>query len=380
MKRNASVGCILLVLGVLLGSCEKSNENVDSTIEPLSLAETIDVGAYEIDEAVKAIESSKAYGLFVREATNKSAVEDDAPGINIYLDDIKGVYEYAPEVEEAPAQNNVACQSFFQRIDDSDWFIIHLPFEKVKEPSQLFKHSSEEAFVNNLMISTSEFVYEIDKRLLWHNYHLATRFDVDEEYAGELWVDEESNGLFDAKTSSKFGFTDDHFIVVDTQFGDTIKVGYRLENAEADTLFSEMVAFSLNLLGGNPNLQFEYEIQVGDVRIVKTLDEENQLVYVVYKNDELREDAVVQVIISEGETPTSVNCLFMNKNRDLQIMLSDEPPILLSDLIGDSQEVLSSLFDSMKELYLSKKVINRLAWQIYIENNYNGDEEGEGSD
>jgi hypothetical protein len=367
MKKTASLGWILLLLGVLLGSCENSNENSETNIDQLSLSEAIDQGAFNIEQAVEAIEKSNAYSLFVREIKNKSALNDEPPALNIYLEDIQGVYEYAPEEEEQEAKaNNGKCQSYFQRTDDSDWFIIHMPFEKVQYPESLFNYDPAEEFINNLMITTSEFLFESDKSLMWYNYHLVSRFDVDEEYAGELWVDEVSRGFLNSTTSSKFGFTDEHFIVVETQFGDTIKVGYKLENSE-EVLFSETVAFSLEIIDGKPDLQFEYEIQVGDVRIVMTLDEEYQVVYEVFKGDELQENASVEVIVSGGEASTSVNCLFMNQNKDLEITLDDESTVLLSELIGDSQEILAPLFNSMKELYLSKVIINQLAWQIYIE-------------
>ncbi|MCG8579828.1 MAG: hypothetical protein MI866_07930 [Bacteroidales bacterium] len=369
MRKIVGLGWMLIALSMLIVSCEKSSDNPEQEKEQLSLSEALDKAAYDIDQAVEVIEQSKAYSLFVREASNKSTNPGDKPrGLNIYLKDIKGVYEYSPEMDgKAILATHGNCQSYFHRTGSSDWFIIHMPFEMAQNPHKIFEPEPGKSYNNNLMVSTSEFFYEADKNLMWHDYHLVTRFDLEEEYAGELWVDERSNGLFEANTSSRFGFTDEHFIHVETQLADTVKVGYSLENAEGVPLYSEMVAFSLSLIDGNPNIQFQYEIQVGDVRIVKSLDEDDELVYVVYKDDELREDAIVEAIIYDGETPTSINCLFMNKNKDYQIMLSDEPPILLSQLMGDSQDILSSLFISMRDLYLSKYVINMLAWQIYVE-------------
>ncbi|WP_430813217.1 hypothetical protein [Carboxylicivirga sp. RSCT41] len=369
MRKIAGYGWLLIAMGILITSCEKSSDHPVHEKEQLSLSQALDQAAYDIDQVVEVITQTNAYSLFVREAGNKSTNPGDKPpGLNIYLKDIQGVYEYSPEMDaKALLASHGDCQSFFQRTGDSDWFIIHMPFEMAQNPHDLFKHEPGDTYNNNLMVSTSEFFYETDKNLMWHDYHLVTRFDLEEEYAGELWVDERSNGLFNAYTSSRFGFTDEHFIHVETQLADTVKVGYSLEDAEGVALYSEMVAFSLSLINGNPNIQFQYEIQVGDVRIIKSLDEEDELVYVVYIDGELREDAIVEAIIYDGETPTSINCLFMNKNKDYQIMLDDEPPILLSQLMGDSQDILSSLFISMRDLYLSKYVINILAWQIYAE-------------
>lgn len=376
MRKIASLGWTLVILSGLVGGCEKSNDKSDDKAEELSLSGALDRGAFTIDNAVEEIKKSPGYELFMRGASHKSAVDGDAPALTIFLDDIKGVYEYAPQQngeEETPSAHTGSCKSYFQKTGDSDWFIIHLPLEKVKHPHQLFKYNSGDEAINNLLLTTSEFIYAADRNLMRHDYHLATRFDIDDEYAGELWVDEVSNGLLNTLTTSKFGFTDEYFVTVTTQFSDTIKVAYFLQNADEDTLYSETVAFSMKVVDGNPNLQFEYEMKIGDVRIVKQLDDENKLVYVVYKEDERQENASVRVIVLAGESKTSVNCLFMNRNKDLEVTFDDESTILLSELIGDSQEVLASLFGSMKELYLSKMIINRLAWQIYSEHNGTGD-------
>ncbi|MBK3516909.1 hypothetical protein [Carboxylicivirga marina] len=369
MKKVASLWWILVIAAILISGCEKSNQGPEQNPESLSLEEAVNKAALNIDNAVEAIEASNAYELFNRTSTTKATTTDDAPAHSIYLEDIAGVYEYDPveDVDESAAKLKAGCKWYFKWLEDSDLLILHLPFEKVKKPASLFKYDPEEEWTNNLKITTSQFLYEADKMRTGHNYELATRFDVDEEYAGELWVNETRSNYFKTKSSSKFGFTEEYFIKVIRQFGDTIMLSYSLENAEGDTLYSEKVSLSINMVDDKPKPQFEYEIQVGDVRIVKMLDEDNKFVYVVYKGGELREDAIVNVIILDGEEPTSIDCMFMHKNKDLQIMLSDEPPIQLSELIGDSQEVLADLFASMKELYLSKQVINKLAWQIYRE-------------
>ncbi len=159
-----------------------------------------------------------------------------------------------------------------------------------------------------------------------------------------------------------------------TQFNDTIMLSYCLEDADEEPLYCEKVSFILEGVPEEPNLQFAYEMQIGDVKIVKTLDEEYQLVYEIYKGDVLQENATVEVITPEWEAPTSVNCLFMHKRKDMRITFDDESSVLLSELIGDSQDILAELFSSMKELYLSKMVINRLAWQIYSEQLGEGEE------
>lgn len=369
MKKIVSYCLPLLFVVIILTGCEKSGGESDKYPEKVNLKEAVDYAALQITEAVESIELSNAYSLFQQGASTKSGIIDDAPAVNIYLDDLKGVYAYAPVLESttSAAHHDHKCKSYFERIDDSEWFVIQLPHEKVAKPYRLFDYDPNVAIVNNFKITTSEFLFESDKSLKWHNYHLATRFDLENEYAGYLWVDEMRKEIFKFWHHARFGFTTDYFISVLAQLSDTAKLGYSLENAENDTLFSEMISFSLRDEVDSPIHHFAYEVMIGDIQIVRTLDEDNQMVYLLYKGGELREDAIVSVIASEGEGPNGINYLFMNKNIDIQIMLSDEPPFLLSDLIGDSQEVLSSLFASMREFYLSKMIINRLAWQIYRE-------------
>ena len=200
----------------------------------------------------------------------------------------------------------------------------------------------------------------------WSNYSLASQFDVDDEYAGNLWVHATVKDYFKSKTHSKFGFTDEYFMVVETQLTDTILLRYALEDANEATLFSEKVVLVVDVKMEMPHLHFEYELIIGDIKIVNAFNENNQLEYFVYKADELQEEAIVEIIQS-GEGVASADLLFMHQNKDLKITFDDGSSVLLSELLGDSQAVLSELFNSMKELYLSQMLINKLAWQIYKE-------------
>lgn len=365
MKKIVSYSWPFLFALIAFVSCEQSVREPEQS----DLKEAVEHAALQIEEAVEAIELSNAYSLFQQGASIKCDDNDDAPAVNINLNDLKGVYAYAPADErtDLAASHDHKCKSYFERIDDSEWFVIQLPYEKVAKPGEMFKYDAEETIDNNFQITTSEFLFESDKSLMWHNYQLATRFDLDNEYAGALWVDEVRKELFKVWHHSRFGFTTDYYVSVLAQLSDTVKLGYSLENAESDTLFSEVFSISLKDAIENPTLYFAYEITIGDIKIVKTLDEEDEVVYLLYKDGELREDAIVTVIAADGNAPTSINYLFMNKGIDIQIMLSDEPPILLSELIGDSQEILYGLFGAMQEMYFSNMIINKLAWQIYRE-------------
>ncbi|TRX70880.1 hypothetical protein [Carboxylicivirga sp. M1479] len=374
MKKIASYGWFILVIALLVGACEGVNEEPNPDVSDLSLEEAVNGAALNIDAAVEDIEASYAYQLFATQARTKGGSEEDAPTANMYLEDIMGVYEYAPSDDDGGSKTQSKCESIFKRTGDSEWLVVYMPFEKLLQPKQLFEYDSESEIVNNLMINTTEYLYESSQKEKWMKYNLASNFMVDEEYAGHLWVQEEKQGFLNVKNSSKFGFTDEHFIKVMTQFNDTLLISYGLENANEEKLYCETISFVLSGLGQNANLQFAYEMQIGDVRIVKTLDEEVQLVYHIYKGDVLQENAMVEVIMPEGESATSYNCLFMHNNKDLKITFDDESEVLLSDLLGDSQDVLSGLFSTMKDMYLSKVIVNHLAWTIYAEQNCDDDE------
>lgn len=375
MRKNVRYLWVLLLLGVAISGCDKNGELPDKSIDALSLEEAVERAAVNIDKAVEAIELSPGYHFWLQDASVKSSVVDDAPALSIYLDDIKGIYEYTQVAESEGSQlKNGSCHPYFMRTGDSEWFITLLPFELVKHPRKLFSDACDEEFINNLKITATDFLYEADNTAKWHSYRLASRFDVDDVYAGDLRVEEERKAMFNTRSMSKFGFTDEYFLEVMTQFNDTIMLSYCLEDADEEPLYCEKVSFILEGVPEEPNLQFAYEMQIGDVKIVKTLDEEYQLEYEIYKGDVLQENATVEVITPEGEAPTSVNCLFMHKRKDMRITFDDESSVLLSELIGDSQDILAELFSSMKELYLSKMVINRLAWQIYSEQLGEGEE------
>ena len=151
MKKIVCYCWPLLVVALGFIGCEKSGDESEKNPEQLNIKDAVELAALQIDEAVETIEMSTAYSLFQQGASTKSGSIDDAPAVNIYLDDLKGVYAYAP-VEESAASDehhNRKCKSYFERIDDSEWFIIQLPHEKVAKPYQLFVYDPNEAFVNN---------------------------------------------------------------------------------------------------------------------------------------------------------------------------------------------------------------------------------------
>ncbi|MBR8535950.1 hypothetical protein KDU71_10310 [Carboxylicivirga sediminis] len=371
MRKMAIVfGGLLLV--ALFNSCEKGADDSPSKTELLNLKEALDVSAQQVDDAVNAIEQSAAYGLFQQGAQLKEEGGGDAPALNIYLNDLMGVYAYDPveDVEDSEGSGKTTsghCKSYFKRIDDSEWFVILLPHEKVLKPHDLFDFDPEDVITNNFKITTTQFLFEVDQSMKGHNYQLASRFDLEDEYAGELWVEETREGFIKSKIYSKFGFTDEYFISIMAQFNDTIKLSYSLENAEQEILFNETMVFIPFDASEELALQFVYEMLIGDIKIVRTLNDEQQIVYAVYKGDELQEDALVEVIMPNGESLSSINSLFMHMSKDIRITFNDESEVLLSELIGDNQEVLSNLFEQMKELYLSKMIVDKLAWQIYRE-------------
>ena len=371
MKKNVSVIGALLIVSLLFSNCEDSSNQFDQTTENLSLKESVASAALNLEEAVGIIEKSQAYEWLVDDQSNlKSDLLDDAPATKIILDDLKGVYEYAPTPKEGVKSFGYDGQkyTFFNRTGDSDYFVIQLPFEKVTHPRLLFKiEEGDDELENNFTMTTSDFLYESSKMFTNHKYKLATRFDKDGEYAGHLWVEEEKSNLFEVHHTSRFGFEEEYFLNVKMDFADTLLLQYSLEDDEDNILYKEKIIYAIAAEVEHLNQRFSYELQVGTVRVVQKLDEEFNIVYEIYKDGELQENAVVEVVVNEGEVETSLNCMFVNKRKDLQIIFDDESTVILSELIGDSCETLVGLFDSMKELYFAKCVINQLAYKLYIE-------------
>ncbi len=65
------------------------------------------------------------------------------------------------------------------------------------------------------------------------------------------------------------------------------------------------------------------------------LNEDGKINYKIYKDEVFQSGVVVEVTVNEGEAETSVNCMFINKNRDLKIAFSDGSNLVLSELIEE---------------------------------------------
>ena len=363
-KKKNTMKMRLIALGTLsaltigLWSCSNNSDDPVKTNQ-LSLKESLNEKTVSLEQAVSEISSSKGYEILtMKESSVKSGSDSDSlanddsfHSINISIDDLKGIYDYQLD------STHFGMHKHFTRTEDSDKFIIRLPKEKAYNRRSLFEtNEADTTLVNDFVITTSDFQYNYSGGFPF-NYLLDTRIDVEEEFAGALRIDWSMNSIKDLNYSSTYSFTDDYSVSTDFQMGDTIRHAYSLmQNSEI--IYAEKISFIKS--EESHRREREYSIVIGNIEIVRSSGSDNIL---VYKDGVLQENASVEVLSNDGSIEDEV--AFCRKGRDLRITFDDGTTVVLSELVGDSLEILNELFGSLREVYFSTHLVNHIAFDIY---------------
>jgi hypothetical protein len=347
----------------------EENNAIDNESTELN-DESISTSTTKLSAAIDEIMSDSGYDLLslsdsgTSSASLTSTEDEDSTIISISLDDIQGEYEYSPEILDSIRYRNgyKYIYQYFSKTDDSEYFTIKLPEEKATSLKALYSVSdADTSLTNNFVISTDEFDYTDYDGSNTYSYVLNSEIDIDDEYAAGIYVNKDYNGYNDVSYLSTYNFSNDYSLSVSYERADTMSYSYSLYSSE-DTLYQEAVSYDVsNGLSGIAS-SYTYSLQIGDIKIERTTDSDS-IIYSVYVNDSLQEDATVSFIT----TTVGEGMRFCHKELDVLITLDDGTEYYLSELMGDTQDTLDALFESMEDVYFAKYIINKLAWRIYEE-------------
>lgn len=365
-----------VALVLVLSGCEEESTGdvVSGTSESTEISdEVITTATNDLSSAIDEILEDKSYELLslseseTVSATSTSTLSSsgDSLSVDIDLADIAGRYVYSSVPVDTILYPNGTYRlvyKFFSKADDSDDFIVELPEEKALGISKLYSTDiADTALSNNFVITSTEFEYKDYSHSSKYSYLLNSEIDIDEAYAAGIYVSRDYNGSSDVSYESVYAFSSGYSLGLSYDKGDTVNYSFGLYDSD-DVLYEESVSYDVSNGWGGVVSSYTYALEIGDIKIERT-SESDSIVYNVYVNDVLQEDASVTF------TSTSVDngFRFSKKEVDILITLEDDTEYYLSELVGDAQDTLDTLYDSMDEMYFAKYIVNKLAWKIYTQ-------------
>ncbi|MDM8161131.1 hypothetical protein QUH73_15000 [Labilibaculum sp. K2S] len=365
MKRNIiAVGALLFFSAVLFSCSDNSDNNPE---KGLSLEQSLKEKTVSLSTAVDEITNSKGFDIVTMTdpetvaGTTKQGNDDTRFSANITLDDVKGVYEYSPAIPAATTETKMGYNSKFEKTGDSENFVVKLPKEKAGNPWKLYMtEDGDSVLVNDFVITTTQYNYSfsMDEGFQFNNL-INSSITVEDEPAGELYVNWDIAANQNFNYESKFSFTDDYSVGIKFSHGDTVSYAYNLKKGE-DVLFKEEMQFTK---GDSTNSRaYEYKLAIGIIEIVKNSTSDS---YQVYRDGVLEEGAVIEVINNSSES-TEADVVFCRKGLDLKITFTDDSVVVLSELLGqDTRDKMAEIFSSMYDMYFVNHVVNKVGHEAY---------------
>jgi len=355
MKKQAGIILGTAFFCAILWSCAK-NEGI---VNNLSLKQSINQSALNLNNAMVAISSSKAYSILtINSATQKSAsITDSIYRVYIPLDSIKGVYEYKPVTNMD--KWGMSLVRFFHKTEASNQMIVRMPLTKVQNPRSLRHYSlSDSTLKNNFSIAVSD--YHNNYNSYWdYDYLLSSEISIDSVVAGNLNIKSVVSHEKGINYASQYAFNGSYTADYKYVSGDTTVSSFTITGANK-VLYEEKL-----LTVKNDTARFgrehEYILTIGDVQIIRksgTKDVE------IFQNGVLQPNAVIKIIDKEEDKEASV-C----KKRDVQITFEDGTTTTVSALIGNSVENIKTLFDSLHQVYFAAYIVDWIAYDIYYKRN-----------
>jgi hypothetical protein len=363
MKRNIVAVGMLLLFSAVLWSCSDSDspKTSDETAK-----EALTTKTQDLKTAVEDITESKGFEIITMSDNTKTddGGDDTRFSASITLEDIKGLYEYNVGTDEATEAKFGFMQNVFTKTKDTTLFILQLPKEKAYEPWKLYmQEDGDDALVNDFKITTTEYNYSFSMDQGFDfDYSLEADIEVEDVEAGGLDVEWSIESNLNFQYSAEYDFTDDYEVGVEFEFGEEIGYEYYLEKAD-EVLFKERIEVEME--EGSEEKTYIYSLMIGNIEIKKKSDSEE---YEVYKDGELDADAVVEHI-QNTEDDEDRNLVFCRKGLDIKITFADGTEVILSELLGeDTLNKMSEIFESMYDMYFVKHLVDKVAHQVYQEN------------
>lgn len=351
MNTRFIAAIVIASMGVCFWQCSDENDRATS------LKGALDEGSYKLNKALAEIEGSAAYGMLMADA--QSSFKSTSSDTTVYLDsilleDISGVYEY--NRPDSMFYHHYGFYNLFEKTGESDNLVVKLPEGRLFHPRKLrdpLDQVTEEQ--NNFVITATDYHYYFAEGFI-HDYKLAAGFEQDEMPLGNLAVQSNRASWAEGYFGSSFSFPEGYSIEIEQVSGDTSTFSLALMEGQ-DVLLKE----SEQSVRGDEHRHHErtYSLTIGDVMIKRVSSDSLE----IYLNDVLQSGAKAEIIESmdtEGEEMHSV-C----HRRDIQITFEDGTTTTVSELLGPSKEVLSGLWDSIRNMSFAKRVVDYIAWNIF---------------
>ena len=351
MKTGNRIYAILLLLSLLLWSCERNNSN----LETITLKQSIIESSAELNDAMQAIASSKAFSLLtVSESQAKSASGDSIYRVYIGLDQIKGVYEYQPVTA---FERGISLIKYFNMTAENSNMVVRMPLKKVERPGSLRHYEdADSVLTNNFSISVSEYHNNYNS-YRDYDYILASIISIDDEVAGALNIESIVSPSSGTDYKSGYSFTDGYSAQYKYLSGDTTVSGFGI--FKDDVLLYEEMRQTIRNDTARFGREHNYTLSIGDVQIVR---KSGVFAPAIYVGGVLQTNAVVEIIDRESD-PEATLC----KKRDIRITFDDGTVTTLSELIGGSVENIKVLFDSLHNVYFAAYIVDWIAYDIYYQ-------------
>lgn len=354
MKRHGRMILFIIFLSAMAGSCTK-NTDVNST----SLKLAINQSTLNLNNAMDAISSSKAFGILtVSDGTAKSLdATETAYKVYITLDTVKGVWDYHPVT--SANRWGFSMMRYFNKSAANSKMIVNMPLKKVEHPRSLREHvPADSALTNNFSIAVSDYHNNYNS---YHDfdYILASEISIDKVVAGNLNIKYVVSPTLGVDYASQYAFSGGYTADYKYQSGDTAVSSFAiLDNGKV--LYEEK---RLNIRNDTARFgrEHQYTLTIGNVQIVRKSDPVDVKVYV---DGVLQTSAVVEIIDKVADTEASV-C----HKRDIQITFDDGTTTTVSALIGSSVDNIKTLFDSLHSVYFAAYVVDWIAYDIYYQRN-----------
>ena len=354
MKYQGRIFVLAMLTGAILMSCTKNNNE-----NKVTLKQSINQSALNLNKAMNAISSSQAYSIFtISDGTLKSGNTSD-PLYKVYipLDKIKGVFDYKP-VPKVDKHGKSIIQ-FFNQTADNIQMLVRMPLSKVVNIKSLRHYSPEDPLLaNNFSIAVSDYHNNYNS---YHDYDyaLTSAISIDNVAAGSLDIRSLVSKVEGIDYESQYSFTGGYTAKYKYKSGDITVSSFSISGD--DKILYEEKLLTIKNDEARFGREHQYILTIGDVQI--TWNKKAKTVE-VQVNGVLQPNAIVTIVDKEDDPEASV-C----KKRDILITFEDGTTATVSALIGQSVENIKTLFDSLHQVFFAAYVVDWIAYDIYYQRN-----------
>lgn len=337
---------ILFTIAVLLILINWQCSKIDRT--DLSVKESFDRSVADINTAIGKISASKGYQLI--SVTEAGAKSDPELRDSINLSMVAGIYDFNPIPEMHPGF--FFPYILFKKSGTSDKLIVNLPEELVFKPRHLHNLiMTDTTLENNFHITATDYHFYY-KWWSSYDYKLDAGFMLNQENIGSLSMSSVWDTESERRFVSEFTFPEGYSIIKRGQTGNTRKIEFALAH-NTDTLLSE----TLILTGDDfKRMEKQYTLSLGNLEIKRATGIDSIQVYL---NGVLQKKAGAKIMDNDDHDGSIFS------RRDILLTFDDGTQAKLSDKIAPALETLKSLSRSLEEMYVSKHIVDYIAFNIY---------------